>query len=257
MGKQFINKNNLIVFFVIIFLGNSGFSQTSKDTLKVLFVGNSYTHVNNLPQITSIVSDNVSTKLITRASTVGGAKLREHWLGKRGLKTKEIIKNGNFDVVVLQGFSMSAIDTPDSLAKYSKLFCNYIRNYGAKPYLYVTWAREKVPQYQKTIDSVYYDIAAKNNVTIAPVGEAWELARKLRPDIRLYQIDGSHPSKLGTLLTATVFVATITNEIPDKLSRGYKTEDIDGEYIMLMYFYDQEILDLVFCQKIVEEILTK
>jgi len=262
ISQSIVNKNSsktiyFVTILLISFITISIFAQEKKDTLKVLFVGNSYTHVNNLPQITSIVSEEVNTKLITRESTLGGAKLREHWFGERGLKTKEKIKNGNFDIVVLQGYSMSTIEFPDTLTKYAKLFCDFIRENGAEPYFYLTWARKKVPQYQETIDSVYYSIAAENNATVVPVGKAWHLAQKLRPNIELFQIDGSHPSNLGTLLSASVFVATITNEVPNKIRRGYKIDDINGEPILLMYFYDQELLDLTFTKKIVEEIVHK
>jgi hypothetical protein len=263
--NNFFKKNNsskniektiyFIVFLLISFSNISLFAQGKKDTLRVLFVGNSYTHVNNLPQITSIISEDVNTKLITRESTIGGAKLREHWLGERGLKTKEKIKNGDFDIVVLQGYSMSTIEFPDTLTKYANLFCDFIKENGAKPVFYLTWARKYVPQYQEIIDSVYYSIAAENNVIVVPVGKAWHLAQKLRPNIELFQIDGSHPSNLGTLLSASVFVATITNEVPNKIRRGYKIKDINGEPILLMYFYNQELLNLTFIKKIVEKIM--
>lgn len=138
-SSKHIGKTRFVITFLMIsFISISIFAQENKDTLRVLFVGNSYTHVNNLPQITSIVSESINTKLITRESTLGGARLREHWFGLRGLKTKEKIKNGSFDIVVLQGYSMSTIDFPDSLKKYSKLFCDYIRENGAEPYFYLT-----------------------------------------------------------------------------------------------------------------------
>ncbi len=245
----------IITFIVLNLYTTLSFAQKKEDTLKVLFVGNSYTHVNNLPQIVSILSQRVGTKLIIEQSTKGGAKLREHWLGERELKTKEKIENGNFDIVVFQGHSMSTILEPDSLTKYLKLFCRYARENGAEPYFYLTWAREKIPQYQKTIDSVYYSIAAETNATVVPVGRVWELARELRPDIKLYEIDGSHPSKFGTVLTAYTFVKTITHEIPQKPKRGFSTKDINGEFLLLMYFYEDQISDIIFFQKTVESLI--
>ncbi len=242
-----------IIIILLLFVTIYNFAQGKNDTLKILFVGNSYTHVNNLPQITSLISDHVGTKLITRASTLGGAKLKEHWLGQRGLKTKEIIKKGNFDIVVLQGFSMSTIEFPDTLTKYAKLLCDLIKETGAKPFFYLTWAREKVPQFQKIINDVYNKIALENGATIVPVGKAWRLAQKLRPNIKLFRKDGSHPSELGTILTAAVFVATITKELPAKIPESYWIRDINQESVLLMYFSGTDLLDLVFCKKIVEE----
>jgi hypothetical protein len=135
----------LIAFLFISFAKTECAAKEEKDTLKILLVGNSYTHFENMPQIISIISDSSSTKLLTKKSTMGGAKLREHWLGERGSKTKEMIKKGDFDIVVLQEYSWGAIDQPDSLHKYTKLFCDFIKENDALPYLYLTWAREKIP----------------------------------------------------------------------------------------------------------------
>ena len=114
----------LIISALCFGLGQySASAQVKRDTVKVLFIGNSYTYVENLPQIVSILSDGSNTKLITRKSTVGGAKLSEHWKGERGLKSKEIIRDGKFDIVVLQEHSLGTLNEKDSVIKYEKLFC--------------------------------------------------------------------------------------------------------------------------------------
>ena len=231
---------------------NSSFAQEQKDTLSVLFVGNSYTYVENMPHLVSIISNKSKTKIITKKSVIGGAKLREHWHGERGLKTKEIIKNGQFDIVVLQQFSMGTINEPDSMLKYSRLFCDLIKENNAKPYLYLTWAREKVPQYQEIINDVYSKAAEENDAIIAPVGKVWERAQQLRPTIKLFDADGSHPSELGAFLTACVFVKIILNELSAELQNSFSTTDREGETIRLMHI---DPLDAVFCKKVVEEIL--
>lgn len=248
-------KYQLKYFFLILFsfvFGIQGASSQPKQ-LRVLFVGNSYTYVNNLPQIVSLISDSTHTKLITRKSVVGGAKLYEHWNGERGLKTKEIISEGNFDIVVLQDYSMAAIEMPDSTLKYVKLFAEFNRNMGAKTYLFNTWARKKVPQFQKTIDEVYSKCSDENNIERIPVGFVWASARQLRPTIGLFDEDGSHPSELGTFLTACVFVASLTGELPENIPQSYWVKDIDGETLQIMYIEDT--LDIEFCRRVVNEIL--
>ncbi|GAA5219385.1 SGNH/GDSL hydrolase family protein [Membranihabitans marinus] len=232
----------------------SGKAEGEKDSLKILFIGNSYTYVENLPHIVTSLASGGSTKLVTKKSTVGGAKLAEHWHGKRGLKSKEMIEKGDFDIVVIQGFSMGAINEADSVAKYGKLFCDLVKENNAKPYFYLTWAREKVPQYQETINEVYYKVARDNDAGIVPVGNAWALARQLRPDIPLFHPDGSHPSELGTFLTASVFVATFLGEIPKGYSGYCSLEDRYGENVRLMHI---DALDVEFCKKVTEEIVLK
>ena len=167
---------------------------------------------------------------------------------------KEMIKNGNFDIVVLQEYSMGAIDEPDSLLKYSNLFCDFIKENKAKPIFYLTWAREKVPQYQEIINKTYLQAATENEADIVPVGIAWALAQQYRPDIELFNPDGSHPSDLGAFLTACIFVATILDEIPEKINGIFTSFDLYGESIKLMAIHP---LDVAFCIKITEETVLK
>jgi hypothetical protein len=208
--------------------------------LKVLFVGNSYTYGYNLAHIVSIISEETSTLLITRKSVIGGASLKEHWKGGRELRTRSMIAEGNFDVVVLQDFSMSAMNDPDTSLRYIQLFCDFIRSHGAVPYLFNTWAREKVPQFQTEIR--------------VPVGPAWELAMDLRPTVDLFTSDGSHPNELGTMLTASVFVRTICRELPDIIPSLYRIKDAHGETVRLMNHNPEEP---EFCRRIANEIVSQ
>ena len=227
------------------------FTNAQQKELKVLFVGNSYTYGYNLPHIVSIISQETSTKLITRKSVLPGASLREHWNGGRRLETKKIIAEGEFDIVVLQDFSMAAIHTPDSLLKYVKLFTEYNKGFEAKTYLFNTWAREKVPQYQAEIDEIYGQSARENGVLRVPVGASWELAQDLRPMVDLYTSDGSHPNELGTMLSASVFVRVITGELPEILPTLYRIEDASGETVRLMNHNPE---DAEFCRRIANEV---
>jgi hypothetical protein len=227
-------------------------TQAQQKELKVLFVGNSYTYGNNLPHIVSILSDSTETKLITRKSVIGGAYLREHWNGDRALKTRELIAEGDFDIVVLQNNSMAAMLAPDSTIKYVKLFAEYNKQHGAETYLFNTWAREKVPQFQPEIDAMYLKAAEEAGAIRVPVGSAWELALDIRPSIELFTLDGSHPNELGTLLIACIFVKSITGELPLYLPGTFMVEDAEGETVRLM---GVDPLDFEFCKRIANEIL--
>ena len=235
------------ISFLALFIGTNAYSQQSKDTLRILFVGNSYTYFQNMPQIVSFISDSTKVKLITRKSTVGGARLRDHWLGKKGLKTKEIVREGKFNAIVLQEYSLGAIKAPDSLLKYASLWCDYIKKFNAKPYLYLTWAREKSPEQQKIINSVYTEISKSNNVEIVPVGIAWKMAKQANPQVSLYKADGSHPDRLGAFLTACTFTRFFSKMLPEKLNLKYYTKDLFGETIQLMHISK---LEAQFCKEI-------
>jgi hypothetical protein len=250
--KLILNEMRKILFLSAV-LVTSGFSvaycfaSEGRDTLRVLFVGNSYTYFENLPQVVSVISDQTDTKLVTEKITLGGAKLSEHWNGERGLKTKEIIRDGGYDIVVLQEWSLGAVNERDSAMKYLGLFSKYVREMGAEPYYYLTWAREKVPQQQETISKIYREAAAKNKAIVVPAGEAWALSRQLRPDFKLFFPDGTHPSENGAYLTACVFVEVLTGELPDPLPTVIGIEDHNGENVIIMMI-DQ--LDADFCRRV-------
>lgn len=243
---------NPITLLLLLFAGLQTIGQnTANDTVRVLFVGNSYTFVGNMPQIVSLLAENKHQPVVTRKSVLGGAYLKDHWEGKNGLKTRELIANGHFNFVVLQDQSQSTIEVPDTTLKYVKLFCELIRKSKAEPLLYETWARERIPQQQETIKALYTKAAKENHAKLVLVGDAWELARKFRPTIQLFGPDGSHPANLGVYLTSCMFYSALTGNKPEKLINDFYTTDKDGEMLYLLWV-DEE--DAAFMQKVVDEI---
>jgi hypothetical protein len=226
---------------ICIFISSQSFAQEKKDTVRVLLVGNSYIYYNNLAQMIGLITDSLNTKIICKKSTIGAATLGQHWNSERGLKTKKIIASNKFDIVVIQDNSMWPLEHKDSLLIYGQLFCNYIRANGAKPYLYNTWAREKTPQTQSSINAVYNELAALENAINVPVGSSFDLARKTIPTMNLFHPDGSHPSAVGTFLIALSFIKKITGTLPKKYATVYNYFDKDGETFRIMQLTDAEI----------------
>ncbi len=100
---------HLIILIIIFGSYSKSIAQFEKDTLRVLFVGNSYTSISNMPHLVSLISDSTKVKLITNKSTAGGATLSDHWNGEKELKTKDVICSGLFDILVIQGHSLETI----------------------------------------------------------------------------------------------------------------------------------------------------
>jgi len=212
-----------------------GYAQQPRDTLSILFIGNSYTYSNNLPQIVSLLSESTTTYLSTRQSTAPGAMLSQHWHGKKGLKTKSIIEEGNFDVVVLQDHSMAALDNPDSLENYVLLFADLCKTKGAQVVLYQTWARDSLPETQEAISHQYNRIAENIKAEVVRAGDAWSMMKKDYPQISLFNADGSHPNDSGTFLNAYLFATTLCKQNPELIKSEFSTRDLHGEFIQLMY----------------------
>jgi hypothetical protein len=244
-----MKKTFLIVF---LFIGISSFAAEKKDTVRVLFVGNSYVYYNNLAQMIGLITDSMDTKIICKKSTVGAATLEQHWNSSRGLKSKQIIAKNKFDIVVIQDNSMWPLEHKDSLLFFGHLFCDYIKANGAKPCLYNTWAREKTPETQTKINEVYAELGKKENATVVPVGSSWALARQTMPSMNLFFTDGSHPSSLGTFLIALNFIKKITGTLPKNYATVYNYFDKDGETFRIMQLTDAEIQ---FCVGVVNAVI--
>lgn len=245
-------KKSFVILF--LFVGLSTVNAQIKDTVKVLFVGNSYVYYNNLAQMIGLITDSMDTKIICKKSTIGAATLEQHWNGSRGLKSKQIIATNKFNIVVIQDNSMWPLEHKDSLLFFGHLFCDYIKANGAKPYLYNTWAREKTPETQAAINEAYKELGSLEGATVVPVGESWALARQTMPNMKLFHTDGSHPSALGTFLIALSFIKKITGTLPEKYATVYNYFDKDGETFRIMQVSQEEIS---LCVKIVNEVSTK
>lgn len=248
MNREYIK---FVAAFLILFVFLSLHGQ-QKPSKKILFVGNSYTYFWNLPQTVNIMSSNDSIILETRQSTAGGVNLGQHWNSGNNLKTREIIEKNKFDIIIIQDHSLQAINKPDSLHYFGKLFDDLIINKGAKTYLYMTWAREKDPLSQKQIALEYTKLAKEMNAILVPVGLAWEKARYLKPDIDLFDEDGSHPSPMGTYLNSCVFYKVLSGKNPVGLPHRIQTTDKNGEKLYLNIQSEENAL---FLQKIANEVV--
>lgn len=211
--------NQKLFLIVVLLINNVTFAQ--KDTLRVLFVGNSYTYYNNLPNIVSNLSKSTSTFIQAEMSAIGGARLKYHYNQQFGLKTKDKIKKGKFNIVVLQEQSMGTLTNKEEFLEYSEKLSDHIKLHGAKPYFFVTWSRKKTPKTQKLITKTYKQAALFNNGIAVLVGEAWRNSKKKNHTLNLYDPDGSHPNTIGSFISACVFVKKLTGEVPEKC-KAYK-----------------------------------
>jgi hypothetical protein len=227
-------------------------AQVREQPFRVLFVGNSYTYFWNLPQNVAAMAESRDLALVTRQSTAGGVNLGQHWRSEKGLESRALIREGGFDAVVIQDHSLRAIAHPDSLLHYGEKFVALIREKGARPFVYITWARKNNPLTQETITGKYMELAERIHAGIVPVGPAWEAAKKANPDIQLFDEDGSHPNPLGTYLAACVFYGVLTQDSPIGLPNRLITVDRDGEKLYLNIQSEEKA---AFCQQIADRVV--
>lgn len=250
--KQAVVKRTLSLLILLSVSLNAHAQLQDQTPEKILFVGNSYIYFWNLPQQVTALAKSQDVKLITAQSTSGGSNWGQHWRGENGIRSKELINSGGFDAVVLQNHSRRSLDAPDSLMYYGKMFADLISEHDGHTYLYMTWAREWDPYMQETITEAYKKLAEDTGATVVPVGLAWERARELRPDINLYAEDGSHPSPLGSYLTACVFYKVFTGSSIKNLPARLLSKDYTGEKLYLNILSEE---NAAFLQQVAEEVV--
>ncbi|RJF96733.1 SGNH/GDSL hydrolase family protein [Noviherbaspirillum cavernae] len=184
--------------------------------MRILFIGNSYTYYNDMPQLLARLASVSGVARPVQAETiaVGGASLKSHW--DKG-QAQAVIGRGKWDYVVLQEHSLLPLREPTATRHAIRLFHERIKAAGAKTILYLTWARAHAPQTQAELNRAYDSIGKEPGISVAPVGPAWLFARKADPGIPLYESDDSHPSILGSYLAAYVFHVVLFGQAPQRL----------------------------------------
>lgn len=171
--------------------------------LRILWIGNSYTYVNDLPRTLTTLALAAGEDRVPAITAVlkGGQFLKGH-AARSDLAS--VISQG-WDYVVLQDQSLTPLQQPDSLMKYGMQLGTLARKAGARVLLYVTWPRRDTPQTADSIVSAYRRLATALDATLVPVGPAWMAMKEELPTVDLYIADGSHPSPIGTYVAANVF----------------------------------------------------
>ncbi len=184
-------------------------------TLRVLFVGNSYTSVHELPKIVEALgeAEDVTMRVEAGMHAPGGQTWEGH---DADPELAEKLAEG-WGVVVLQDQSTQAFSVTGVKPALRSLDAK-VRAAGARPVLYMTWARGPAKAgalavFEQNLDLTrYYGEAGEAiDAPVAPVGRAWE--RALRDgNTTLHQPDASHPNALGSYLAACVLYETLTGQ---------------------------------------------
>ena len=250
------------LFFLIplLLIPGCATAPVGEPPMKVLFIGNSYTSVNDLPSLVEAFAAAGGQKIETDQYLPGGYTFEQQ---SKDEKAIEKIRERKWDVVVLQEQSLFPILNRESMTKYARILHEEISKRGAKTVFYLTWARQDIPQMQDGADpatspdyaramfqliglskatnfealckqhkaglagglnGAYFDIANELKATVAPVGVAWKKALIDDPSLVLHQPDKSHPNPTGSYLAACVFYATLFDKspvgLPGELRKG-------------------------------------
>ncbi len=218
--KKFI----LILDIAVLLYAGYQLMLTRQQT-KILFIGNSYTYENEMPDIFEHLAISKGKPVYVESCTKGKAT----WLiqSKRS-KVFQTIKKKKWDYVILQGYSREMLASPmamkdTTLPALEKIMRAIEANDSrSKILFFMTWGYKKgykpvakANTFEKMCNAVrdgYLKLKDRYHCPVVPVGMAWKDSRYKRPNLELHIDDGAHPNLYGSYLTASAFYAAIFNE---------------------------------------------
>jgi hypothetical protein len=220
-----ISRILIIVFWITLFQ-SSVFAQT-----RILFVGNSYTAANNLPQLVSDLSASIGDTIVFASNSPGGYTFQLH---SSDANTLSLIQSQPWDFVVLQEQSQRPAFPPSQVAvevyPYARQLDSLIRlnDTCTETVFYMTWGRKygdvsncavwppvcTFSGMQQQLRDAYLQMGDDNTALVAPCGMAWQQSWTSDSSINLWVSDNSHPSLEGSYLNACVFYATLFRKSP-------------------------------------------
>mgnify|MGYP000563761376 CR=1 FL=1 len=185
--------------------------------MRILMLGNSLTSAQDMPDI---LAELTGAEVVCH--TRGGARLSEHLNPntRLGARTQAALAKEQWDYVVLQEMSHGPITAPGSFFASVERLCRQIRENGAIPVLYATWAYQKgsaklrvkgwnYDEMAHKLSEAYHKAARENHALIADVGQRFY---ELSETQDLYAGDGVHPNERGSRIAAKTIAAAIQND---------------------------------------------
>jgi hypothetical protein len=178
----------------------------SNTDYNILFVGNSLTYTNDLPELVKKEAELKDLVIGTKMIAAGGYAILDHWT--EGEVQKQI-KSKKFDFVIIQQGPSSQAFGREVLIEYGEKFKGLCQENDARLSYFMVWPSL---DYYETFDGViknYQDAASINDAILCAVGKTWKQHFDLTGDFDYYGPDGFHPSLAGSQVAAEVIVEAL------------------------------------------------
>ncbi|MEM9362978.1 MAG: SGNH/GDSL hydrolase family protein [Bacteroidota bacterium] len=198
-----------ICFFLFLLLWIPVSSQegdTKQQEVKLLFVGNSLTYYNDLPDLVKQEALKKNIHLNVDMVAYPNYALIDHWDDG---KVQKMIKEENYDFVLIQQGPSSQSYGREVLFDYGRRFKTLCDTNGAQLTFFMVWPSKN---HFTTFDSViknHEDAAKAINAGICPVGKVWKTHFDTTADYSFYGSDGFHPSLKGSQAAAKVIITCL------------------------------------------------
>ena len=197
-------------------------------TYNILFIGNSYTHYNDMPeQIFAKIMKAAGYKANVVRATKGSHYLIDAAKSddEVGAKVESYFAARNYDFVILQEQSTCPALLPDKFYTGVRNLTAKIKAEGATPILYGTWGRKTGHSVLTEngwtnesmtwlISAAYEAIGAELGIDVAYAGLAFYDVFTNNKKIEIYDDDKTHPNATGSYLAAMTIFAKMTGIDP-------------------------------------------
>lgn len=182
--------------------------------MRILMLGNSYIFTNDLP---NMLAEITGAEVVQ--NTRGGARLREQLNPeiRLGAKALELLQNEKWDYVVLQEMSNGPITAKESFMQSVKDLCGKIRENGAVPVLYATWAYQKDGKQLQKFGIDYDEMYRKMHEAYA---EAAEKTTRCSPMSAVHFMKKPKP-KICSTTTAAIRTKRARTLPPKRLPKSF------------------------------------
>ncbi len=185
--------------------------------MKLLFVGNSHTYYNAMPELVRRLFEATGQKTHVTMVAEGGKTLA-NLVGTQN--TVFNLRYGGYDMVIAQdkatGFDAAAFEGG---AKALKELCDKSRT---PLYFYMPWAPRDARSQQGEMTDAYSAFCRKNGCFFAPVGEVFGRMLLTEQPHSLYREDGCHATPFGSYVAAVTIFYTVTGR-----KRIMKVQELD------------------------------
>lgn len=195
------------------------------DEKHILFIGNSLTAANDLPQIVCRLAAVAGRNATCEAVAPGGYSLDDHLLD--GTATRRI-RAKRWSIVVLQQGPSARDESRVALRRAAQTLAVEAHKAGARPALYAPWPwKSRSVDFPRVAES--YRLAAGDvDGLLFRAGDTWQTAWRRDPGLPLYGDDDFHPSVTGSYLAALVIYAGIYGDLPASFAERSVAEKAAG-----------------------------
>lgn len=196
--------------------------------MKVLFIGNSHTFYNDMPQIFKNICDEKGKDVEVAMQAFGGKTYGWHYGQMTELRFA--LMHGGFDYIIMQQAAHSPCPAKEETLEDGGKIIELARKCGVTPIQTMPWAEKRDPDHQKGMYDIYNTLSEMYGIKLAYAGNVFEDVFYNHPEIDMYWKDGEHASPYGSYTIAmSVYAAIFGESVKGLAPNSYNTYPVTDE----------------------------